>query len=91
MPVKIHAWWSNELYAIKSTLIIKQKQLLKYFVETTNVSPNTDYYKYFNTFNCFFIVWNWVLQTDQIKRICHILHSFSIANNKNLWLVPSDD
>ena len=42
-------------YAIKSTLIIKQKQFLEHFVETTNVSPNADYCKHFTIFNCFFI------------------------------------
>ena len=92
--LKIHAWWSDELYAVRSTLIIKHKQFLEHFVETTNFSPNIDCYKYFTTFNCFFIVWNWVFLTHWIKLICHIFHSFSIANNKNLWnlwLFPSDD
>ena len=39
-----------------SSIIDKKKQVLKQFVETTNISPNTDYCKYFTTFNCFFIV-----------------------------------
>ena len=92
--LKIHAWWSDKLYAIRSTLIIKHKQFLECFVETTNCLPNTACYKYFTLFNCFFIVWNWVFLTHWIKLIGHIFHSFSIAKNKNLWnlwLFPSDD
>ena len=71
--LKIHAWWSDELYAIRSTLSINHKHFLEHFLETTNFSPNTDCYKHFTTFNCFYIVWNLPLnQFQKVRAKCEI-------------------